>query len=445
MLTSRVDTNLDIAGLSGARDARTSDTARGTGEPIDRRVLYISYNGMLDPLGQSQVIPYLKELSGLNVHFWLMSFERDYAFTEAGESKARKLREELVKYGIEWHVLRYHQKPSLPATGYDVTAGIRLGRRLIRNNGIKLVHARAQIAAAIALALKRRCRTKMIFDVRGLMAEEYIDAGHWKAHSLPARLTKTMEARALRASDGIVTLTDVLWETMRSWPAVHRETVAHKTIPCCVDLDRFRFDQQQREIRRDELSIRDRFVLVYSGSVGGWYMTDEMAQFFSVLKQRNPRAFFLWLTPGNRSIVEEAMQRQQIASTDYTVKKVEPALIAAYLSAADVGIAFYRPGISRLGTSPVKVSEYLACGLPLIINAGIGDSDALILDDQSGALINTFHETAYRDVIPVVEKFVADAAETRRRSRAIAEERFDLQRVGTVRYADLYANVLRPL
>src|SRR5205814_6316570 len=39
----------------------------------NRCVLYISYNGMLDPLGQSQVIPYLKELSKLGVRFTLLS------------------------------------------------------------------------------------------------------------------------------------------------------------------------------------------------------------------------------------------------------------------------------------------------------------------------------------------------------------------------------------
>ena len=42
----------------------------------DKRVLYLSYNGMLDPLGQSQVLPYLKELSKLGVRFTLLSFER---------------------------------------------------------------------------------------------------------------------------------------------------------------------------------------------------------------------------------------------------------------------------------------------------------------------------------------------------------------------------------
>ena len=119
------------------------------------RVLYISYNGMLDPLGQSQVIPYLKELSKRGVRFTLLSYERAPAFTSEGEQRCRVLRKELSQFNIEWHHLRYHQRPSLPATAYDVVAGIRFASRLMKRKKVELVHARAHIPAVIALALKR--------------------------------------------------------------------------------------------------------------------------------------------------------------------------------------------------------------------------------------------------------------------------------------------------
>ena len=408
-----------------------------------RRILYISYNGMLDPLGQSQVLPYLKQLHRLGVRFWLISFERSHAFTETGRIRAKTLREELSQCGIEWHVLRYHQKPSLPATSFDVANGVRLGASLMRKHKIEMVHARAQVPAVMALALKRRFGAKMIFDVRGLMAEEYVDAGHWRPHGVPKWLTKTMEARSLRTANGIVTLTDALWDAMQSWPAVKGLKVAHQTIPCCVDLNRLRFDQEQREARRNELQLGDRFVLIYCGSVGGWYMTDEMAKFFSVLRLKKPQAFFLWLTHGSHAIVSDAMQRHEIPATDYAVKTVEPAAIPNYLSAADAGIAFFRPGISRLGTSPVKVSEYLACGLPIIINARVGDSDQLVTRENVGARVQSFSVAEYDNAIKSLEKFVTQPNETRRHTRAVAERLFDLGRVGATRYAALYKQVLR--
>src|SRR6185369_2768384 len=93
-----------------------------------RRALFISYNGMLDPLGQTQVLPYLRSLALLGVKFTLLSFERDKAFVGDGPEKTRKLRSELLEHGIDWRWLRYHQSPSLPATTYDVFAGIRFAK-----------------------------------------------------------------------------------------------------------------------------------------------------------------------------------------------------------------------------------------------------------------------------------------------------------------------------
>ena len=407
-----------------------------------KRVLYISYNGMLDPLGQSQVIPYLKELSKPGVQFTLLSFEREPAYGVEGEQRCKTLDEELSQFGIKWHRLRYHQRPSIPATAFDVAAGIRLASRIVRRDKIELVHARAHVPAVIALALKRRFGIKMIFDVRGLMAEEYIDSGHWQARSVAARITKNMEARVLRATEGIVTLTDALWEVMRDWPDLNGRSVAHETIPCCVDQELFRFDPQARTTRRAELGISDRLVLVYSGSIGGWYMTNQMAAFFNTLRQQRLDAFFLWLTTGAPKIVEDAMGKSQIGAKDYAVRRISNREVGSFLSAADLGIAFYRPGISRLGTSPVKVSEYLSCGLPVVINSGIGDTGELIEGERVGAVVKNFNVQDYAKAASAVLDLAANSEAARQRVRAAAEANFDLRGIGIERYARLYEAIL---
>jgi glycosyltransferase involved in cell wall biosynthesis len=352
------------------------------------------------------------------------------------------LRTRLAESGIEWHWLRYHQRPSIPATAFDVAAGVRFASRLIRQNHIEMVHARSHIPALIALRLKQRLGVRMIFDVRGLMAEEYVDAGHWSANGAAARLTKQMEARSLNATDGVVTLTDALWSEMRGWPSLQAHKVAHETIPCCIDLEAFRFDDEARTVRRAELGIDDRFVLVYSGSIGGWYMTGEMADFFAALKQKRPNAFFLWLTQGDKSIVDRAMTAASSGHDDYAVRSVKPAEVPSWLSASDAGIAFYRPGTSRLGTSPVKVSEYLACGLPVVVNAGVGDSGALIEREKIGTLVQDFTGAAYSAAAGAIAEYADMPEQIRRRTRAVAETFFDVRQVGVERYARLYESVL---
>ncbi|HKV32826.1 MAG TPA: glycosyltransferase [Pyrinomonadaceae bacterium] len=406
-----------------------------------RRVMFISYNGMLDPLGQTQVLPYLRELAKKGVRFTLLSFERARAFTPEGGRQCEELRCELETQGIEWHWMRYHQRPSVPATIYDVLAGIRKASALVKRNRIEMVHARGHIPATIALALKRRFGIKMIFDLRGLMAEEYVDAEHWREGSLPYRITKSSERRILASTDAIVTLTERIWPIIREWEGLRGRTPHHEVIPCCVDLARFRFSGEERARRRSELGLADQFTIVYSGSLDGWYLTEKMADFFASFVKRNPKAHLLWLTTGSHDRVRELMNSRNVGAENYSVRSAAAAEVSSYLSAADAGLAFIKRCVSKMASSPTKNGEYLACGLPLILNAGIGDSDALIDEWQAGVLIEDFTDEEYLAAGRHVEAMVA-ASDVRDRTRRVAEQLFHLENVAGERYASLYDRVL---
>ena len=403
-----------------------------------RRVLFISYNGMLDPLGQTQVIPYLRELSKRGVQFTLLSFERAAAFAGEGVRKRDDLRQELSKQAIEWHWLRYHQRPSVPATIYDVIAGIRKARSLVRRNRIEMVHARSHIPATIAVALKRSLGTKMIFDLRGLMAEEYVDAQHWRKDSVPYRITKAAERRIFEETDAVVTLTERIWPIIKEWEGLRGRDVHHAVVPCCVDLSLFNFSDEERAKHRAELGLGDRFTIVYSGSLDGWYLTEKMADFFATVRRTRPDAHLLWLTNGSHERVKQLMKSRNVPDDRFSVLSVPARLVPSYLSAADAGVSFIKPCFSKLASSPTKNAEYLACGLPLIINSGIGDSDALIDDWNAGVLLEDLTDEEYTQAQAFIEKMAARPG-ARQHARAIAERLFDLQTVGVERYAALYA------
>ena len=406
-----------------------------------RRVLFISYNGMLDPLGQSQVIPYLRELAKRGVRFTLLSFERPKAFTPEGVAQCEQLRQKLETQGIEWHWLPYHQRPSVPATIYDVLAGIRKAGELVKRNGIEMVHARGHIPATIALGLKKRFGTKMIFDVRGLMAEEYVDAEHWREGGIPYRITKATERRILAATDAVVTLTERIWPIIREWEGLRGRKVHHQVIPCCVDLSLFKFSEEERARRRAELGLGDRLTLVYSGSLDGWYLTEKMVDFFvAVLKSRSD-AHLLWLTTGSHDRVRELMRSRDVEPGNFSVLSIPSSSVPSYLAAADAGMAFIKRCVSKIASSPTKNGEYLACGLPLIINAGVGDSDALINDWKAGVLIEKFTDEEYAEAGRSIEAMVSQP-EVRESARSVAERLFDLNAIGAERYASLYEDVL---
>jgi glycosyltransferase involved in cell wall biosynthesis len=118
---------------------------------------------------------------------------------------------------------------------------------------------------------------------------------------------------------------------------------------------------------------------------------------------------------------------------------VAPAEVSGYLSASDVGIAFYKPTFSRLATSPVKVSEYLACGLPVIVNAGVGDSDTFVAAQKVGGVVKDFEEGDYEKTLMTIENLLA--GDVRERARTVAENFFDVRRLGLERYVRLYEKI----
>ena len=77
-----------------------------------------------------------------------------------------------------------------------------------------------------------------------------------------------------------------------------------------------------------------------------------------------------------------------------------------------------------------------------MINAGVGDSDALINEWNAGVLIDEFTDEEFAEAGRAIEAMVA-RPEVRKKARAVAEQVFDLQTIGGERYASLYEKVLR--
>jgi hypothetical protein len=158
-----------------------------TTPPVRRlRSLYVCYLSLEDPLVHTQVIAYLRGLAAAGHQIYLLTFET-YRLTRR---ERRHWRSRLAKDGIAWHGLRYHKRPSLPATAYDTLIGALFTKALVVRHRIDALHARNHVPVAMAMLARRLTagnRPALIFDIRGLMAEEYADAGRWHSRSHGAR------------------------------------------------------------------------------------------------------------------------------------------------------------------------------------------------------------------------------------------------------------------
>ena len=398
--------------------------------------IFLSYNGLLEPLGQTQALAYVEELSS-DYEFTIVSFEK-LGGTEEEAARISALEKRLRQSGIRWRRMRYHKRPSLPATAFDIAMGARAAAQIVRREGAQLLHARGYVPAAMAWLVRRMCGVPYIFDIRGLMAEEYVDGGIWQPGSLPVRITKRMERALLRDAAGLVTLTDAIRphvEMLRQ--AAGAPAVPWEVIPCCVDLDRFRPDAAARQRIRTELGLEDRPLMVYAGSVGTWYLVDEMLRYFRATRADVPDLALLLLVNSNPAEIEPSLRACGIQESDVRVVRAGPEAVPAYLAAADIGISFIRPCLSKLASSPTKIGEYLASGLPLVLNRGIGDSDQLA-ETGVASVVDLGAEDVPHDGRRIAELL----DQTGEAPRRVAEERFSVSTVAGARYRRLYRAVL---
>ena len=406
------------------------------------KTLYICYFGLREPLVQTQVLPYLREIGKGGVDVSILTFEPEFAKSWTREA-IEETRGRLAAEGIKWHCLGYHKWPSVPATAYDVLRGTLRVRRLLARERYDVLHARVHLPMLMAAIARKfsRVRPKLLFDIRGFFPEEYTDAGRWPAGGWLFRAAKRVERWLLRESDAFVVLTekarDILFAGSRETGRDHLGRPV-EVIPCCVDFSRFDAAASEgREQMRAKLGVEGRRVVAYAGSFGGWYMTDEMLDMFEAAKKQDPGSFALILTQRDKEKVAEAMRARGFADTDFIVESVRPDEIAAYLNAADISISFIKACYSKLSSSPTKLAEYLACGLPIIANRGVGDVDALIEDNGVGVLLDDFSEVSY---VKALED-LASLGNISARCRETARRHFDLETVGGARYSRIYSRL----
>ncbi|HVQ40057.1 MAG TPA: hypothetical protein VMS31_21135, partial [Pyrinomonadaceae bacterium] len=114
------------------------------------RTLYLCYFGLREPLVQTQVLPYLRQLATTGIKVHLLTFEPRLREMWSDDQRAEQ-RARLSREGISWSSLPYHKSPSAPGTVYDILAGARFAIKLARREGVDVLHARAHIPLAMAL------------------------------------------------------------------------------------------------------------------------------------------------------------------------------------------------------------------------------------------------------------------------------------------------------
>jgi len=401
-----------------------------------KKVLYISYDGMTDPLGQSQVIPYLVGLANRGYKITILSAEKPNRYIN-GRSYINHL---LSKHGIAWEPVMYTKRPPILSTLVDIFKLRSRVKKLMKLQHFQIVHCRSYIAPLAGLMVKRKQRAKFVFDMRGFWADERVDGGLWNLANPIYRAVynyfKKKEKQYLEVADHVVSLTQAAKNEMQGWRKIKLNPDKISVIPCCADFDFFNIpSSDKRKQMRVKLGYLDmELVFCYLGSLGTWYMVQEMFDFFIVISEIYPEARFLIISGDSFNKPKLVCDLDTNKVKLLSAKRDE---VVDLLAAVDIGLSFIKPVYSKISSSPTKQGEMLAMGIPMIVNSGVGDVDAIVEITQSGIVLPENTKEAYQiaamQIVTLVRK-------NKQEIRDKAIKILDLK-VGVEVYNTIYGNM----
>lgn len=393
------------------------------------RVLYIVYWGAGEPLGQSLVVPAVKRLATLGTDLTLVTFEKGVDFEDADYSAS--IRSDLQEAGVKWVRLRYHKRPRIPATLFDVLQGILRAIVLRRSGRFEIVHARTFLGGLMGIAIAPMIGAKLIYHNEGFYPDEQVDGGFWREGSPTHRMAKWLEQKMYATADAIIVMSRRARAVVAKIPRVRERGTQVVVVPSCVDLELFEGSPS---------TTNGVLRLVYSGSVGGRYILDRVGRFVSIAAEVLGDLHLQVLSRAEPSLVGSMLHEGGLPQSAWSMESVPYNSMPSRLARAQAGLFFLSRGLSEHGCSPTKVGEYWAMGLPVITTANVSDIDEIIERERVGVIVRGHDDADYRRAAEELSLLLSDP-DLSRRCRRAAEEHYALEPACERQYR-LYLNIL---
>ena len=369
---------------------------------MTKHTLYITFDGLSDPLGQSQILPYLTGLAKNGYTITILSCEKK----ERVEKELANIQTLLNPSCFTWKYILYDEVGGFLTRLSYIRKIYSLAKKENTLKKFNLVHCRSYLAALIGLKLKRKYNIPFLFDMRGFWANERFDGNIWSRknplHVAFYNYFKIKEKQFLSGSNAIVSLTHAAVKILaQNYKGIN---IRQKTtiIPCCVNTSLF--DPEKTQPHNFPSLSGSEHILIYTGSIGTWYYTKEMIDCILAWQEFIPSLKLLIVTKDVKELETilsgySENDRKSILQTSMPYTEV-PSVLAC----ARAAIFFIKPAFSKIASSPTKMAECWAMNLPIITNPGIGDNDIYFKENAGGILVEEFTVAAYKSA---AKKYIA--------------------------------------
>lgn len=389
----------------------------------NKNILYVSYDGILDPLGHSQVFSYLKALSK-NINYTLVTFEKP---EKLEDSYFLQMKEEINDLNINWvwfEYISFYKKPLSFMINF-LKAAVNIFN-LIRKNNIGIVHIRSYLAGLFIILPKVFLSFRLIFDIRGFWVNEKHDRLGWKKTSAKFRILKVLERHLFKISDRIVTLTHCSVESISTKFNI---SVSHiSVIRTCADKNIFY--KKMYQMSHEGINYG------YLGSIDTAYDIEPIINLFSKHYTYNNKIRITFLTNSNKNKLIEMLDSFSIPCDAYKIKYVERNQLNNEINDLSCIIFNLKLKNSLVASMPTKIGEAFACGVPIVCNAFNEDIKSIIEKNNCGLILD-FDELEFSDLF--FKKFESEILALTRSNNCIelAQSEFSLKS-GSSKYLEIY-------
>lgn len=334
-------------------------------------ILFVTWDGPQTNYLESLFLPIFSQLNEIGYQFSVLQF------SWASNEQVKYNHDICDDLGVTYRHVNVWRKPSV-AVGSMLTAfkGSIDIKKAVEDWCIDIVMPRStQPALSTLLALKSFNNVKMVFDADGLALDERVDFANQSPSSFAQRFLRDVEREAVLKSKHVITRSTLASNILHARAGAGTGLGKFTVVTNGRDSEVFKLYNSESRLKiREQLRIEDDApILVYAGSLGPQYCITQMLQLFSKVKAKLPDTILLILS-GDFSSIDEHIKGYEYLLSDVITKSLRSSEVAEYLSACDLGLAIRQPSFSMQAVAPIKLGEYLLCGLPVVATKGIGDT-----------------------------------------------------------------------
>tara|TARA_B100000989_G_scaffold299050_1_gene292526 strand:- start:11800 stop:12972 length:1173 start_codon:yes stop_codon:yes gene_type:complete len=343
-----------------------------------KKILFLTNDGILEPLGYSQIISYLIKLSK-NYSITIISLEKVIDLNDF--ENYEYIKKKLDENNISWKFLKYN---------YGIFKYLNFIKLLlytifiILKNNIKIVHTRSYIPALIVLFIKLVIKIEYIFDMRGFWIDERIDWKIWNKKSLKYIFFKYFEKKIINKSLSIVSLTNHAVIELKLKYLNSNSNIKTYVIPTSVNIT-------TQNIKKNK---NKNIILSHLGAIGTRYNFETYLKIYKSLS-KNENYFLSIINKNEHNKITYFLNKYNIGEKNYTIKYIKPYEVKKSLLNVDFGVFFPVEGKYLKAYFPTKLGEFLSSGIPVITNKINDDVDSIIHDNNVGIIIDDINNINY--------------------------------------------------